>query len=157
MAVAHILLTQPLDVTLHLNQHALHSLVVGLDLVHVWSEGGLEHRSEEFLIQAVQPLLYLDNRAADLHQHCIHHQLDAADPLDQLALHPVEVTSLRVHLLLQVQDLRDRLRHLAFHVSPELLVPGDPALHGLLDVVEVLPKFPLYIHLRDINYYIITT
>ena len=155
--MAHMLVTQPLDVALDLIKHALNSLVVGLNLVHVWSERCLEYISEEILIQAVQPLLYLDDRAADLHQHRIHHQLDAADPLDQLALHPVEVASLRVHLLLQVQDLRDRLRHLALHVAPELLVPGDPALHGLLDVVEVLPKFSLYIHFRDINYYIITS
>ena len=97
-----MLVSQSLDVALHLNQHALNSLVVGLNLVHVWSECGLEYVSEEFLIQAVQPLLYLDDRLADLYKHRVHYQFDAADLLDQLALHLVQVASLSVHLLLQV-------------------------------------------------------
>jgi len=87
--MAHMLVTQPLDVALDLIKHALNSLVVGLNLVHVWSERCLEYISEEILIQAVQPLLYLDDRLADLYQHRVHYQFDTADLLDQLALHLV--------------------------------------------------------------------
>ena len=84
-----MLVTQPLDVALDLIQHALYSLVVGLNLVHVWSEQGLEYISEEILIQAVQPLLYLYDSLADLYQHRINYQFDTADLLNQLALHLV--------------------------------------------------------------------
>ena len=40
-----------------------------------------------------------------------------------------------------------------------MLLSVDAALNGLLDVIEMLPKFSLYIHLpvsQNVNYYIIT-
>ena len=89
MAVAHILVPQTFDVTWNLKQHALNGLAVGLYLIHVWSECCLEYVSEELLIKAIQHLLYVADSFPDLYEHRVHHQLDFADPLDQLALNLV--------------------------------------------------------------------
>ena len=91
-------------------------------------ERRLEKVSEELFIQAFQPLLYLDDDAPDYHKHRVDHKLDAADPLDQLALHPVQVARLRVHLILQVKDLRYRLRDFALHVLYDMVLASDAAL-----------------------------